>query len=425
MTPDPHLLWQSIGDSVQALLHRLAESAAAIGGEAYLVGGPVRDLLREAGQLRDLDVMTTTDARAVAVIFAEVTRGRVEKTTEFGTATIGVNPAAGFSSLDLATARKETYPHPGALPVVSFPAPTVEDDLKRRDFTINAMALPLTPEGFGPLLDPFHGLDDLHAGMIRVLHDESFRDDPTRLFRGARYSARYRFTFAPETAVLAAVAVYNGALDTLSPARKRHEIALGMREHDAVRCLDRLQAYGLLRATSPTLVWDDWVAALVSRFASYGTTDNDDPGMLWPLWAAFVCRQGEEATTRLFADLAITETAIQAPVRLLVRAFRAWIAGAITRDSPNSVLAPYFEKLPEQVVSLFFPSLAPQLERFYTRLRAYQKGRHLDGNDLQRLGAPKGPAIGKLRAELRAAWLDKQIETLEDEEGFVRVRVTK
>lgn len=428
---NPAVLWAVLSPAQRNLLNAAAEAARFVGADAYLVGGPVRDLLLGATHLHDLDLMTTMDARVVAADFARRVHGVVEKTTEFGTATVTAPTADGSASLDFATTRTETYPRPGALPVTVFPAPTVPDDLKRRDFTINAMALPLMSASFGPLLDPFNGLNDLRAGLIRVLHDASFRDDPTRLYRAARYAARYHYTFEPHTAAFAETAIDNRNLSTISTGRKRREIERGMGESHIAACFAVSDAQGLLQATSPVMVWNDRVAeriALLTITMRQHHTNETDVLALWPLWTAFVLHTGESATAtvqRLFADLAITETAVQAPIHLLARAFDAWQAGAITPETENSALALYFEKLPEWVVSIFFPPLAPRLRAFYDRLQAYRAASHLDGNDLQLLGIPRGPFIGKVHTELRAAWLDERIETLGDEKGFVRNRITK
>ncbi len=264
----PAALWEALPLTQRELLQVAATVAQDADGVACLVGGPVRDLLLGSIYLRDLDLMTTVDARMIAARFAQRMHGTVEKETAFGTATVSLDTNEGAVSLDFATMRTETYPYPGALPVVAFPAPTIKDDLKRRDFTINAMALPLTPEGFGALLDPFYGLADLQIGLIRVLHDASFRDDPTRLFRGARYAARYGYHFEADTAQLVAAAVHNDYLHTVSPDRKRREIELGMREWNNVGCLDQFHAYGLLQATSPALLWDGWVAERIKHFSN-------------------------------------------------------------------------------------------------------------------------------------------------------------
>lgn len=418
----PAALWEALPPTQRKLLQVAAMVARAAEGVACLVGGPVRDLLLGTTHLRDLDLMTTVDGRSIAASFALHTGGTVEKVTTFGTATVSLPTSDGTISLDFATMRTETYPHPGALPVVTFPAPAIEDDLRRRDFTVNALALPLTLEGFGTLLDPFDGLRDLQNSYIRVLHDASFRDDPTRLFRGARYAARYGYVFAAHTAHLAALAVRDGYLDTVSPARKRREIELAMRERNSVACFSQFHAQGLLQATSPTLLWDDWVAERIKHITERSELLwQENPETSAPLWAAFVIRAGEDAMMRLFGDLMITETSVRGLIRGLVSAFVAWQTGAITTETPFSTLAPHFEKLAPWVVRAFFPEpMRARLDRLYERLDEYGTTLHLNGNDLLRLGVPKGPAMGRMLAALRAAWLDGIVCTPDDEEIFVR-----
>src|SRR5213592_1786444 len=143
---------------------------------AYLVGGAVRDLLLGADSV-DLDVAIEGDAPVLAWELAERLGGLATTHERFGTATV----RAGDLVFDLATTRRERYERPGALPEVE-PAP-LTDDLARRDFTINAMAVGLTGADVDVLHDPQHGREDLHAGRVRVLHPRSFLDDPTRLLR--------------------------------------------------------------------------------------------------------------------------------------------------------------------------------------------------------------------------------------------------
>lgn len=434
----PAALWEALPAAQRELLQVAVTVAREAGGSACLVGGPVRDLLLGATYLRDLDLLTTGDARTIAARFAQRTSGVVEKVTAFGTATVslvttgGGGGGGGAISLDFATMRTETYPHPGALPIVAFPAPTIEDDLKRRDFTINAMALPLmpmtpmTPIGFGALLDPFGGLSDLQSGRIRALHDLSFRDDPTRLFRGARYAARYGYKFETHTAQLAVTAVRDGYLDTVSPARKRREIELGMRERNNVGCFGQFHAHGLLQATSPALQWDGWVAGHIEHISRQSALHpQENPEANAAQWAAFVVREGAEAMTRLFADLAITEADVRAHIHDLVYAFVAWRMGEITAETPFSALAPHFEKLVVWIVREFFPEpMRARLDALYERWDEYRAASHLNGHDLLRLGVPRGPEMSQTVTALRAAWLDGVVRTPGDEKVFVRNRAT-
>jgi tRNA nucleotidyltransferase (CCA-adding enzyme) len=174
----------------------------------YLVGGAVRDLL--LGRPRaDVDLVVEGSAAALAARL-----GGAEKEHErFGTVKVGIEG----HEVDIATARTETYPEPGALPVVA-PAGSIEADLARRDFTINAMAIPLGGEA--RLIDPHGGQDDLRQGLLRILHQDSFADDPTRAIRAARYASRYGFTLEPETDRL----LRRADLATVSAERRRAEL---------------------------------------------------------------------------------------------------------------------------------------------------------------------------------------------------------
>lgn len=410
-TPDPSTLWEALNAVQRDLLARVASSARDEGGMAFLVGGSVRDLLHGDAHLHDIDLVTTVDARRIARRLAGAANIEAVKATDFGTATVRITAGDDGTSVDLATARTEAYPRPGALPVVTFPA-SIDDDLHRRDVTINAMALPITPRGFGNLLDPTGGLTDLRAGVIRVLHDATFDDDPTRLYRAARYAARFGFAVAPHTAMLMCAAVADGALTTISPERKRNELDLAIREPDAVACFTAFDAFGLLRATSPALVWDDWVAR---RMRIVLPTE-------WPIWSFFVCRQDDAAIERLLTDLPLG--AMRKPMSMLIRVWRE--RDHIAHAPRLSTLRPLLERLSEHIVLALLDNdpAASRAAAFYAR-RHYlsrqdkQWGRSF-GNYLKELGVASGPAYREILDALQSARLDGAVETREDAEAFVR-----
>jgi len=190
----------ALAESDWILLQRLAEIAAQAGMSLYIVGGPVRDcLLRRV--VTDLDLTTEGDAHTLARTLARELGGAWKKFDRFGTAKLVLPGRDG--PIDLATTRTEMYAYPGALPAVT--RGTIETDLFRRDFTINAMAIRLDGEQQGTLIDRHGGESDLYSGVLRVLHNRSFADDPTRLLRGVRFEQRFNFAFAGDTAPLGAL----------------------------------------------------------------------------------------------------------------------------------------------------------------------------------------------------------------------------
>ena len=204
--------------SLQKILAIAVTAAEAEGWHLYLVGGGVRDLMRKGGEgpvmLSDLDLVVE-GAVGAGVKLAEALRSRYPQAVleihgKFQTAALTWHgdPVLGDLSMDLATARTESYAYPAANPTVV--ASPIESDLFRRDFSVNAMALRLTGPGAGVVLDLHHGADDLAAQVLRVLHDRSLLDDPTRVFRGARFAARFGFEFHPETKDQFASAIASG-----------------------------------------------------------------------------------------------------------------------------------------------------------------------------------------------------------------------
>jgi len=224
--------------------------------DVELVGGAVRDLLLERAP-RELDVIVGEDAPGLAQALAERLGGatRVHRHERFGTALVDGERAR----IDVATRRAESYPAPGALPEVRGGTP--EEDLLRRDFTINAIAVGLGRGRRGALRQVPGALEDLREGRMRVLHDESFRDDPTRLLRLVRYWARFQFKAEQRTIRLAYDAIGAGALQTVSGARLGAELRLALAEGHPLATLALLDHMGVLAALHPRLRFDERLVA--------------------------------------------------------------------------------------------------------------------------------------------------------------------
>ena len=243
----------------QARLARLvAEEARAAGVQVYVVGGVVRDILRgSAPGERDVDFVVEGGAEELIRRVAARLSGRVLRFEKFLTAKIVFgDEQTGRREIDFAMPRSEVYPHPGSLPEVR-PAAGIRDDLRRRDFTVNAMALPLAGlvewlearDGLrvsDRVVDVAGGKADLAAGLIRVLHRASFIDDPTRIFRGCRYAVRLGFAFEGETKQLLRTAVARHALDTISRQRVLTELKKIAEEPQSASMLELLHECGAL-----------------------------------------------------------------------------------------------------------------------------------------------------------------------------------
>lgn len=217
---------------------------------AYMVGGVIRDVILGKKNL-DFDIVFEGDAIALAKSLGVFLKAKATIYQPFGTATLDL--PSGLR-IDLATARKEIYPHPGALPVV---APgTLYDDLFRRDFTINSLAVSINKESFGHLVDKFGGLCDLKAKNIRVLHARSFRDDPTRILRAIRFEQRLKFNLEKMTSALLRDALKRGFEKTVHAQRYFEEFKKIFVEPDPVPCLRRLHHLKALDFISPLLKID-------------------------------------------------------------------------------------------------------------------------------------------------------------------------
>ncbi|MDP8230546.1 MAG: hypothetical protein P9L93_05530 [Candidatus Gorgyraea atricola] len=216
---------------VSMLVETLGKIADEEGVRVYMVGGPVRDLLLNVSNY-DLDFVVETDAIKFSEVLNKTLKGALTVHKAFGTATV----ARKDLRIDIVTARRESYEHPAAYPDVE-PA-TIKEDLFRRDFTINAMAIIINKRNFGELADLYGGLGDLKKGIVRVMHDKSFMDDPTRIFRAVRFSTRLNFKIESHTKGLMKEAVAAGFLGEVNRGRIKKEMELFLKEKNALKCLE-------------------------------------------------------------------------------------------------------------------------------------------------------------------------------------------
>jgi tRNA nucleotidyltransferase (CCA-adding enzyme) len=366
----------------------------------YLVGGAVRDLLRGAAAV-DLDLAVEGDARSVARALADRLGGVAREHERFGTATV----RAAELTFDLATTRRETYDEPGALPWVEMAS--LDEDLRRRDFTINTMAVGLTGDDLGHLYDPCGGLADLEEGVVRVLHDGSFIDDPTRLLRAVRYEVRLGFRMDRRTEDLARSAAAGGALRTVSGARVRDELIGLLGEPQAPAGVERMHDLRLDRALHPALDADPELAASASLGAAAIGADRALATL------AALCSDAPGRLDGWLSDLHLTAEERDAVARAARQAPR--IAAELQREHQPSELRALLAREPFVSLALALAMGAPHepILRWVTELRSVRL--EITGDDLLAAGVPEGPAVGRALDETLDRKLDGLVSGREEE----------
>ncbi|GAC1522065.1 MAG: hypothetical protein NVS2B6_06900 [Thermoleophilaceae bacterium] len=369
---------------------------AALGGlpPAYLVGGAVRDLLRGARAV-DRDVAIEGDAADAAKTLARRLGGEARFHERFGTATV----IAPVLQLDIAMARRERYAAPGALPDVQ-PA-TLEEDLARRDFTINAMAIGLSGADLGHLQDPHGGREDLERGVIRVLHDGSFSDDPTRLLRALRYAARLEGSLEGHTAGLAREAIAAGTPATVAGVRIRDELLDLLAEPNAPAALELMRELGLDRALDPALAVDPEHAAS----AALGAAETGADPVLAALAALLV--GAVDSLEPWIEDLNLGRGARDRVLRAARNA--PMLAVMLRRELAPSQLYDLLASEPPEALALALGLGAPA-EPILTYLRDLRDTRlEVTGHDLLEAGVPAAAPLGDALAETLRQKLDGRV----------------
>jgi tRNA nucleotidyltransferase (CCA-adding enzyme) len=439
-----------------ARIQTVARLAVERGIPVYLVGGTVRDLLLGRGS-PDLDFVAVGDGPGLAAAVQRQLGGRLLRHDAFLTA--DVIDAAGIH-LDLATARGERYAAVAALPEV-WPAAALDDDLRRRDFTVNAMAVPLLvpdPAGGGDgldlesllagdrLIDPCGGRRDLAAGALRVLHAGSFLDDPTRVLRGVRFEAKLGLRLTAESETLVRQAVAAGAFARLSGSRLRHEIELLLEMEGgaeaALAGLERLQELGVLGTLHSRLVLDaegrrrllaaaaehEWYRDAVAGAAatpslrgagtpsgtSSGTPDGRTPAPPARRWLVLLLALAAGLTSEQERGEMADRLLLAGDDRRLVSGFGRRLAAALPRLGPDALPheadAALAGLMDEELVLLAATAEAPArawVRRYLTELRPLALG--IRGADLLAAGARGGPEIGYALRSTREARLDGRI----------------
>lgn len=436
------LLTEALPPALLALLKQAGSVASELGYPLYAVGGFVRDLLLGEPNF-DVDLVVEGDAIRLAQALASRSGGRVRSHRRFGTAKWILPESATISgngrerapggpvlpeALDFVTARTEFYERPTALPTVE--RSSIKQDLHRRDFTINTLAVRLNPDRWGELLDFYGGRKDLEDGTIRVLHSLSFVEDPTRILRAVRFEQRFGFTIEPRTEELIADAL--DLLDRVTAERLRHEIELILAEAQPERALCRLENLGVLARLHPALRCDSWLTIkageLRATLAAVSDPHSQSPAAM---------QLPADASPRLYLALFLYRLSAQVINEFLER-FR------IRKEYRDLVLAvrglaervPLLSRAdlrPSEIVAALDESSAEarlvvrvaednwlvrqRLDLYQRRLQHIRPA--LTGDDLHRMGVTPGPIYRRILAQVRGALLDGEISSPAEEIALV------
>jgi tRNA nucleotidyltransferase (CCA-adding enzyme) len=444
---------------LRKVIHGAAKVSAETKMPAYLVGGCLRDLILKAknfetsggiqtpsfktgkknaafsinpehtwgfipGNRRiDLDIAVEGSGIVFAQNLARKLNSNLKTHERFGTATLILGNRL---KVDIATARLEEYPSPAALPVVR--AGALKEDLKRRDFTINALALSLTTDKEQKIIDPFGGQDDLISGRIRILHNLSFLDDPTRIFRAIRFSQRFNFEIEPQTLTLLKEAISGGLLNKVNPHRLRDELILMLKEQEPFNPIKQLSDLGALSCISTKLRISRSTLGLFKSIAKETT------------WFVKKFPTQRQLDIWLIYFMALLEPLSLTQVKMIITRL------GLRKQEENRLISYHQERrklilalskkrlLPERIFSL----LEPLSQGMIILLRASSQNRNLkkyladffkiysgvrlcvSGKDLKNLGVLPGPAYQKLLAQVLAAKLNGQVSGRQSELALIR-----
>lgn len=401
-------LLQTINSDLPGELVRLIKQLAFIardrGERLYLAGGVVRDLLLKRPTC-DLDLVVEGDAAALVAQLA-LPQASITVHDRFGTARWQWDNW----TIDIAAARAETYAHPGALPTVR--PSNINGDLARRDFTINAMAASINEDDFGNLIDLHGGRRDLEAGVIRVLHDNSFIEDATRIWRALRYEQRLDFNIEPKTLSLLTRDI--PMLDTITGDRIRYELECVLKEKQPEKVLRRADQLNVLARLHPALKGDDRLAETFSRARQL---DEPSPVLYFSL---LFYRLSREQINSVIAYLGFdknTATALRQTAELKEK--MRLLESAMLSPSQVYFLLHGYHTAALQAASLATNSVVARrhLDAYQSKLRYVKTS--LNGDNLLAMGIAPGPEMKEILNRLLAAKLDGEIKTRADELAYL------
>ncbi len=416
------------------LIIKARDVANSLGYSLYIVGGFVRDLLLGIPDL-DVDLVVEGDAIRVAQELARQVGGRVRSHRRFGTAKLllrDIPGQNGSQSLDLATARIEFYaPDRPTLPWVEDSS--IKEDLRRRDFTINTLAICLDQGRYGELLDHFGGVEDLEAGLIRVLHNFSFIEDPTRILRAVRLEQRLGFRIEPQTEQRIREDVER--LGSVTGQRIRNELALTFQEEEPELSWRRLAELGALPPIHPALQDDAWLHGKFAELRQHWGGWRQRRGTHKPAgerpapmlyWALITCRMAPADLASLLGRIKIAQREAQC-LRQANDLFRL-LPELSQPEQPLSRLYNLLRPFSEDALLVAYtasddPQARAHIELYEAKLRWVKP--HVDGHYLKALGVKPGPIYKEILSQILDAVLNGEARTRADEEALAQELVKK
>jgi len=414
------LLKKKVPAKVMDVLFEAGKLAQSLNFSVFIVGGFVRDLLLGKENF-DIDLSVEGDGIFFAKKLAEKLKAHLTLHPEFGTATLYLGE--GFK-LDIATSRREFYPRPGALPRVE-PA-CLKEDLFRRDFTVNAMAISINPYDFGRLIDFFGGKEDIENARVKVLHSKSFVDDPTRIFRAIRFEQRYGFKIDKDTENLIKEAVEKNFFRYVSGKRIKEELVQILEEDRPDKNLKRIKQLGILKIIHPKLKFTSCKERLLDHLVDAIATYELLTGKESKRWLVKLCLLFERVTREEVEDFCKKYSFTREEKETLLTSCKEWRkivkALAVPKIRPSSICFLLDPFPPETLIFTMARTKSKIVKKriiFY--LSHLQKIKlETTGEDLKKLGYRPSPEFSRILEEVKRAKLDGIIGTKEEEIEFIR-----
>lgn len=414
---------KKLGSELFSYLNKIIEIADKKGYPIFLVGGIVRDIILERDNL-DLDLVVEGDGISVAKEASKILGGKLTIHERFGTAVI----ALPNHKIDIASARSETYEHSGALPKVELSS--IKEDLKRRDFTINSMAVRLNRENPYTLLDPFNGENDLKEKRLEVLHDNSFIDDPTRMLRGIRFEQRFKFNFSENTTKLFGEAIGEDRLNNISPIRFYNEFNLICQEKDPYSPIGRMGGIGFFRYIDKAITYGEETQTIFNqiKWTMPLLENKEEIDMPLLFLTALIAPLPEENILEVCQKFSVAEND-RTDIIHGKRNEAATIA-TLSQDSDMENSAIYRLLSPLAKEYLIYITSKVIDERVEENIVLYlselsEVKIELSGDDIISLGIKEGKAVGDILSLLKDERLNGRIDSQEGELAFVRNKLLK